>query len=176
MKNKYFIYIVIGAYNLSGVRSKLAGKIQALNQELGEVKCLYFCNDIREIMQEGNITFIPFYFDGEIPNFWKKAIFWRFQEYYIRKQKFKIINNTLKQLNQFSGIVFRYIPSDFNSLIFGLKYFKKIIYEHNTFESEELKLIRNSTVKQYYQISEKLFGPFVRMFAKCLILLLKEVV
>ena len=45
-KQVQWIYIAIGAYNLYGVRKKITSKIQALNQELGSIECLYFCNDI----------------------------------------------------------------------------------------------------------------------------------
>lgn len=171
-----FIYIAVGAFSMEGVKKKLRAKIESLNNQSGiTVHCLYFCNDIQTEMTEENITYVPFYFKGKIPSFWEGRFFWRLQEYYVRKEKFKLIYKKLSSFKGYQGIIFRYLPADFNSFIFGLKNFKKVVLEHNTVESEEIKLIRNEVIKNYYRWSESIFGPLTRIVAKCLVSVTNEI-
>jgi hypothetical protein len=175
MDNK-FIYICIAAYELTGVRKKIQAKIESLNDTLDEeVVCLFFCNDLENEIIENNIIYIPFKFKGVMPKIWQKRILWRFQEYYIRKKKFEIIYQKLSELKPYKGIIFRYISADLNLFKFALFNYKRIVFEHNTIEINELKLIPNKTVRSYYVISERIFGPFVRMFSKYLISVMNEV-
>lgn len=172
---KPIIYIAVGAYQLLGVREKIKAKIEAMMQQNLQVLCLFFCNDIDQEIKEGNVCYIPFKFEGKIPSFWRGRFFWRYQEFYVRREKFKIIKREIKQLSNFNGIIFRYISADLNLLLFAIAHFKTIVFEHNILELEELKLLPENSVNRYYFCGEKIFGSSVRFCAKGLISVTKQI-
>ena len=156
---KNILYIFIGndlLNHASGVRKKVISKIENLNTYDSTCKGISFSNEISEAIQLGSyFSVLPFQ---------KKER--RFlNSNYQNRFMYQALNLFLdKHIHSYTHIIFRYPLASYSLFKLVKKYKKKIVFEHNTKEIEEIEL----QSKQFRSSLSFSFKPgyFIYMFER----------
>ncbi|WP_299456778.1 glycosyltransferase [uncultured Microscilla sp.] len=171
------IYLYSGGMQASGVQKKVVNKIKTLNQLGVETKGIFVANTEKEVnYPDLNIKVVPYQITN-VPKIYSAPFFWRLHVYYENKIFYDTLDKAL-QKEDFDLILFRYPIwyADFNFLRFMKKYHKKIVFEHNTIETVEMKAYKREGFRQKYLLfNEKNVAPRALKHAKGIIGVCKEI-
>lgn len=164
------VYLNIGN-NKPGVIKKLRDKLAGIDRyEDIESKLVHVLMntdplDANTIIIESNLM-ITF---SRLPFLWRLTI--PFQQYLL----YKTLRNFLKT-QEFDLIVMRYPFTDYFHWRFMKSFKRKVVFEHNTLELEELRVRKGSSSWYgYFLWNEKIFGQSVRRLACGLVAVTEEI-
>ena len=168
---------------LPGVNTKVIAKIKALNDLGLPVKgIILYENEKLDLSSFPDKYYDKYYFNSR--KFYNLILVFRplgiINSFLVKRRFVKHLYNKILKNKTIDLIITRYGISDFNTLWFVKKLNGKILYESNTNEIEQLKLVYKGVLKSpiwatYDYFCEKYFGPVVLRRVKGVICVTNEI-
>lgn len=169
--------------NLPGVNAKVIDKIKALNELGTPVKGIVLYENEKSDLSSFSDKYYDKYYISP-PRFHNLILesrpFGIINSFLVKRRFVKHLYNKILKNKTIDLLITRYSISDFNTLWFVKKLNGKILYESNTNEIEQLKLVYKGLLNSplwvsYDYFSEKYLGPIVLRRVKGIICVTNEI-
>ncbi|MGE0587559.1 MAG: hypothetical protein AB7O48_03230 [Cyclobacteriaceae bacterium] len=157
----------------SGVRKKLSDKIEFIRSEGCNID---FVSVASSQVAQVHVDYKRIIVNDSFSIFLgKKRLLWRASVFVEQWELYRGIQKYLKA-KEFDLMLFRYPGADVFLWIFSIFYGRRVVFEHNSIELEELGLRKSESLwYRYFYYGEKWFGPIVRRYARGLIGVTNEI-